>query len=219
MLFNKSKLEWVDLRVEQDFQKLFNLTNQGKNFAVVSIDMQNKFLKWIYPSYKQKILFKYHSKIKSLCRVNEIDFLEIEYFGAYRNVLKDKESLVFNKTSDSVAFNSDFMNYLTMNKIRDLYVIGINRNNCVLTSICHLKESGYNIYTSILGTGSNVGDYDSYKKKQDTRTFINGYADFYRENNTSNYTLRNNLDLLLKKGVKILDYNVDKFIGEDEVAA
>lgn len=206
MLFKKSKLDWVEKRAMKDFQTVFSITNQGQNFAVVSIDMQKKYLDWIYPHNKQEILIEYHKKIKQLCNQNNIDFIEIEYKMQGRNVLRNKDSLFFQKDTDSAAFNNEFIIYLKQNKIKNLYVIGINRNNCVLSSIYYLQNRDYKIITSFLGTASSAEDYNFYKDKKEVKVLNNAYSQIYKENNMEIYSLRNNINLLLKNGVVILDY-------------
>lgn len=206
MKFFKSDLDWLDVRAQKDFQDVFNLTNQGQDFAIISIDMQKKYLDWIEPISKKKILIEYHKRIKKISNQNNIPFIEIEYRGQDINVLRDKDSIHFIKDTDSVAFNLDLMKYLIKNKIKNLYVIGINRNNCVLSSIYYLKDKGYNIFTSILGTGSSAQDYNLYKDKRKTNEFLNAYSQIYKQNNIELYKLKNNINLLIKIGVVILDY-------------
>lgn len=162
-------LNFVHKRAEEHFTYLVNLKQK---FAIVSIDMQPTFLRNVGNLFgkKIKILFEYHKKLKQLCKLNSVEFIEIEYKGRGDNVLFDEDSIRFDKTISGVN-NRNFFRHLTYNKIKNLFMIGIFRNACVLNSInlCYKKHNDegirqFNIFTSLIGVGSYDGHIVNAKK-------------------------------------------------------
>ena len=76
----KSKFDWVRNRANEDINKLLLVyACKQKELAILSVDMQNIFLDYIYPNFKREILEIYHKEIKTVCKKNDILFKEIKF--------------------------------------------------------------------------------------------------------------------------------------------
>lgn len=214
--FKKKDLSWVNIRASEDLQKLVELSKMNnKELLIISVDMQKYFLRKVFPKDKKEILIEYHKKIKKLSNLNKIQFLEVEYFkkGSLlsvnitdQNVLVDSNSLIIKKETDSF-YNKNFINlYPDSNKYL-IYVIGLNRQACVSISISHLLKKGYDVTTSFLGTASYLSNYTNYKEKTDVHDLNDSVHKWdLLSNKIEILSLKNDVNLLLKKGCKILDY-------------
>jgi isochorismate hydrolase len=178
--------------VKEKAQEHFTyLMQHANNFAIVSIDMQSFFLRYVSSLYgkKVKILVEYHKELKRLSRLNNINFIEVEYSDKGDNVLKDNTSIQFAKSKPYID-NKDFYKFIQENNIEHLFVIGIFRNACVMESIAEVFIHVDEVYTSLIGVATSQ-----------TYLFI------IKKFNQQQYSLQFFLKLMKKMNVHILDYD------------
>ena len=219
MIFNffSNKYKRYEKRAEEDFSKIKNIYCQEKNFAIICIDVQESFVEGIYPEKKKEILIKYINKLIKLCEQNKILFLDIKFKNPYTQVLKNNKNIYvkyFDGVLDDDILKPQILKKLEENKIEVLYIIGLNRTACVLKTIFNfLKEEKYKIITSFLGTGTYKQTYDIYnsKIKHNVSLIFQAYQKMYKVNGIDKISLSNDIKLLVKNGVIILDY-----YGEDK---
>ena len=210
--FSSNKYKRYEKRAEEDFSKIKNNYCQEKNFAIICIDVQENFLKKIYPIEKREILIRYINKLIDLCDKNNILFFDIKLGDEYTQVLKNKKNIYvkdFDGVLDDDILKPQILKKLEKNKIEVLYMLGINRSACVLKTIFNfLKEERYKIITSFLGTGTYKQTYDiyNYKNKNNLSSIYKAYQRIYEDNKYEGITLSNDIKLLLRNGVVILDY-------------
>ena len=169
----KFDLNFAISEAEKHFTEL--MKNTEKNFIIVSIDMQPKFLMNVKSKLGTKvpIMIEYHKRLRDLAHLNNIDFVEINFIKQNEtpnesnfNVLKHTKNIPFNK-SEAWINNDDFYTYLDEKNVNHILIIGIFQNNCMKQSIfrIHSKDK-YPMSTSLIGTGreavydqGNLSDY------------------------------------------------------------
>ena len=162
-------------------------------------------------------MIRHINKLIKLCEQNKILFLDIKFKNPYTQVLKNNKNIYvkyFDGVLDDDILKPQILKKLEENKIEVLYIIGLNRTACVLKTIFNfLKEEKYKIITSFLGTGTYKQTYDTYnsKIKHNVSLIFQAYQKMYKVNGIDKVSLSNDIKLLVKNGVIILDY-----YGEDK---
>lgn len=189
--FRRDK-SWVKRRAEKDFRKLWSYSGEDpNNLNVISIDMQRNFLNNVVPVSKRDILIEYHKHMQYLCLENQVKFVVVTYGSGSGSVLKTSKSSTNEKYENGVG--KEFVYSMYLNGADNLYVIGLNRDDCIISSIKNLAYvNKFKIYTSILGTKNSI------KKIKKIKTI--------READIDEFSLKNELKLLNHLDVEILDY-------------
>lgn len=226
MLSNKKLTE----RIQKDFVTLCNFSDSGKKLAIVSIDMQRNFLEGIFRGLKKSdVLVSYVKGIRNLALENNVLFLEVVHaqgsesiFDSNSDTISSREPLM--KVGNSAVQSTNILRYLESNNIEVVYVVGLYRTRCVLSSMIDLKERGnYKVLTSFIGTGMRApnfinssgeeivdprNEYDYYKGKKDID--VNDYSGLFTTLQASTgakkYSLSNEVKALQNNGIEILDY-------------
>jgi hypothetical protein len=214
----KSKFDWVRNRANEDINKLLLVyACKQKELAILSVDMQNIFLDYIYPNFKREILEIYHKEIKTVCKKNDILFKEIKFKVRDKKVNSEDKKYwedpdVFEKDKGDINGSSDLVNgkkifsYLEKKEIKNLYIIGVHRDNCILGIIKNFFElEKYKIFTSFLGTGTVLNAYLQYKNKIFIGEMQLGIVKIFKKNDINNFSFESFISLLKKFQVIILD--------------
>lgn len=151
-----------EIIADEDFVDFFNKTfYYDKKPAIISIDMQDKFLASMVRN--KDFLIRYNKRMSDLCFKNHVNFIVIntENFKFGNNMFgfcEDYEKLDLvtwiNKDSKSGLRNVNLAKILRKLGVTSIFVMGIYKSNCVLENLYSSRDDFY-IMTSFAGLCTN----------------------------------------------------------------
>ncbi|MFB6246180.1 MAG: isochorismatase family protein [Candidatus Pacearchaeota archaeon] len=137
--------------------------------AVALIDMQDSFLRF-HTRRSREELIKFQSEILEYCAENHLPVLNFQYQG-HPETIYELDSLLRNVPYGydfrKFSFNG-FSNHNAVQSVRDLnvkdmFLMGINKHACVMSTSKSALRLGINIYTApeVIKDPVNTSDYIS----------------------------------------------------------
>lgn len=165
-----------EVAADEDFVDFFNKAfYYEKKPAVISIDMQEKFLEGVVRN--KEYLVRYNKRMAELCFKNCVDFVVIntENFKFGNNIFGFSEDFEgqdlitwINKDSKKGLRDVKLIKILKDLGIEAVFVMGIYRSNCVLERLFSKRDEFY-IVTSFAGLCMNFKgrfDFFSFKRRE-----------------------------------------------------
>ena len=150
-----------------NFDDLFELEDLG----ILVVDMQLRFVNRIFSDdeYKKvlnsqfKVLKKAAEKNTPTCLVEYADVKAGKTIDDIYNLMKKIENnLYISKSKNSVFYEPLIHNFLRINKVKNLVVMGFHANLCLKETIKDALDRGFIVHTS----DNLITDYVEDKKKE-----------------------------------------------------
>lgn len=166
-----------EIAADEDFVDFFNKSfYYEKKPAVISIDMQDKFLAKMVKN--KDFLVKYNMRMFELCTKNNVDFIVIntENFKFGDNIFGFSENYEMidvvtwiNIGSSANLIKLNLVKVLKKLGVSSIFIMGIYKKSCVFEVLFGKKEDFY-IMTSFAGLCTNFkSKFDLIKFKDDSK--------------------------------------------------
>lgn len=139
-------------------------------YAVMVVDMQERFLKYFRPELKESII-KNQIKVLRHSAENNVPALAVEFEDEGKTITEIYEEIIKNNQYDSVIKKDEnaFKTISVLDKlcdwnVTDIFLMGVNASACIRNTAAGARKYGFNVATTIDVIGDDTGmERETYK--------------------------------------------------------